>query len=147
MSDNPWDSVTVIRKRPQNAAATKSAAAVNAARRAGAPVTTTKKTTVNRNTAGLDAGRAARLDNETETFNVERVSKSVSTAIQKGRQAKNLTQKDLAVKINQKPQVVNDFESGKAIPDQQVLGKMERILGIKLRGADIGQPLTFGKKK
>lgn len=42
---------------------------------------------------------------------------------------------------------VNEYESGKAIPNQQVLGKLERALGVKLRGKNIGEPLTFGKKK
>ena len=36
--------------------------------------------------------------------------------------------------INEKPQVVNEYEQGKAIPNQQIIGKMERILGVKLRG-------------
>jgi len=45
-----------------------------------------------------------------------------------------LTQKDVAQKINEKPSVVQDYESGKAIPNPQILGKLERILGTKLRG-------------
>jgi len=69
------------------------------------------------------------------------VSMDVSKAIQKGRTEKGMTQKDLAGKINEKPTLINDYESGKAIPNAQVLGKMERILGIKLRGKDIGTPL------
>ncbi len=69
------------------------------------------------------------------------VSMDVSKTIQKGRIEKGLTQKDLAGKINEKPTLINDYESGKAIPNAQVLGKMERILGIKLRGKDIGTPL------
>ena len=32
-------------------------------------------------------------------------------------------------KINEKQQVINEYEAGKAIPNQQVLAKMERILG------------------
>lgn len=32
-------------------------------------------------------------------------------------------------KINEKPQVVMDYESGKAIPNNQVLSKLERTLG------------------
>jgi putative transcription factor len=36
--------------------------------------------------------------------------------------------------MNEKPQVVNEYESGKAVPNPSVLGKMERILGVKLRG-------------
>lgn len=37
--------------------------------------------------------------------------------------------------------MVNDYENGKAIPSQAILGKLERVLGIKLRGANIGAPL------
>ena len=65
-----------------------------------------------------------------------------------GRQAKEMSQKDLATKICEKPQVVTEYEQGKALPNQQVLSKMERALGIKLRGKDKGQPLEpKGKKK
>lgn len=61
------------------------------------------------------------------------------------RQALKLTQKDLGVKINEKPSVINDYESGRAVPSQQVLAKLERALQVKLRGKDIGAPL-FAKK-
>lgn len=43
-------------------------------------------------------------------------------------------QKDLAQKVNEKPSVIQDYESGKAIPNPQVLGKLERTLKVKLRG-------------
>lgn len=36
--------------------------------------------------------------------------------------------------INEKPQVIQEYESGKAIPNQQILSKLERALGAKLRG-------------
>ena len=36
--------------------------------------------------------------------------------------------------INEKPQIIQEYESGKAIPNQQILAKLERILGVKLRG-------------
>lgn len=67
---------------------------------------------------------------------------SVSRAIQQGRQAKGISQKDLATKINEKPQIVNDYEAGRGIPNNIILGKMERVIGIKLRGKEIGQPLA-----
>lgn len=57
-----------------------------------------------------------------------------------------LTQKDLATKINEKPQVIGEYESGKSVPNQQILAKMERVLGIKLRGKDIGEPLVKKQK-
>lgn len=70
---------------------------------------------------------------------------SVSKAIQQARNAKGLTQVQLAQLINEKQQVVNEYEQAKGIPNQQVLAKLERALGVKLRGKDIGQP--FGPKK
>ena len=51
-----------------------------------------------------------------------------------GRLAKKLTQAQLAQQINECPQVVQEYESGKAIPNQQILAKLERVLGVKLRG-------------
>lgn len=44
-------------------------------------------------------------------------------------------------KINEKPQVITDYEAGRGIPNQMILGKIERAIGIKLRGKDKGQPL------
>lgn len=34
--------------------------------------------------------------------------------------------------INEKPQVVGEYESGKAIPNPQLIGKLERALGVRL---------------
>lgn len=36
--------------------------------------------------------------------------------------------------INEKPQIIQEYESGKAIPNQQLISKLERVLGVKLRG-------------
>jgi putative transcription factor len=47
---------------------------------------------------------------------------------------KKLSQKDVAQKVNEKPSVIQDYESSKAIPNAQILGKLERVLGVKLRG-------------
>ena len=55
-------------------------------------------------------------------------------AIQQARMEKGLSQKDCAQKINEKPSVLQDYESGKAIPNTQILAKLERTLGVKLRG-------------
>lgn len=54
-------------------------------------------------------------------------------------------------KVNEKAQVINDYEAGRGIPNQLVIGKIERVLGIKLRGKDRGKELpppgtTTGKK-
>jgi len=46
-----------------------------------------------------------------------------------------LSQKELAQKVNEKPTVIQEYESGKAIPSPQILSKLERTLGVKLRGS------------
>jgi putative transcription factor len=111
----------------------------------------------------------AKLDQESEELKHASLSMDVAKLIQKGRQDKGFTQKDLATvciflfyiymllfcfhifiinsllflfqKINEKPQVITDYEAGRGIPNQQILGKIERAIGIKLRGKDKGQPL------
>jgi hypothetical protein len=35
--------------------------------------------------------------------------------------------------INEKPSVINEYESGKAIPNPQVLQKLSRALGVTLK--------------
>lgn len=34
--------------------------------------------------------------------------------------------------INEKPQIVGEYESGKAIPNPQIISKLERALGVRL---------------
>lgn len=82
-----------------------------------------------------DTGLLARkLDEETEEFHLPKVESEVKKKIQAARIEKKLTQAQLAQAINEQPRVVQEYESGKAVPNQQVLAKLERILGVKLRG-------------
>ncbi|EDW24329.1 GL23466 [Drosophila persimilis] len=88
------------------------------------------------------------LDYENISQRREKLPQDVCRLIMQGRQAKGLSQKDLASKICEKPQVIGDYEAGRGIPKDQVLAKIERIIGIKLRGKNRGMPLeTMGKKK
>jgi len=139
---DPWDEVTIIRKREPKASQMKSTQAINQAQRQGLAVDTTKKFTAGQNKQHVGDKNTAKLDRETEELHHETVGLDVARLIQQGRQAKGLTQKDLATKISEKPQIINEYENGKALPNQAILAKLERILEIKLRGKDKGQPLA-----
>ncbi|CAH1787810.1 unnamed protein product [Owenia fusiformis] len=138
MSD--WDEVTYLRKKAPKSGALKSGSAIAAAQRQGLEVETSKKFAGGTNRKAVTTKDTAKLDRETEELHHDKLGLSVGKIIMQSRQAKEMTQKDLATKINEKPQVVNDYEAGRAIPNQQVLGKLENALGVKLRGKDIGQP-------
>ncbi|KAG6484591.1 hypothetical protein ZIOFF_053112 [Zingiber officinale] len=64
----------------------------------------------------------------------ERVSTELKKNLMQARLEKKLTQAQLAQLINEKPQIIQEYESGKAIPNQQIIIKLERVLGTKLRG-------------
>mmetsp|Transcript_14995 Transcript_14995/g.22460 ORF Transcript_14995/g.22460 Transcript_14995/m.22460 type:complete len:139 (-) Transcript_14995:67-483(-) len=93
-----------------------------------------KKYSAGGNQQRAAAASAKRLEEEDENFRHKKVPKSVGKRIQQARQNKKWTQKDLAQRINEKPTVVTDYENGRAIPNNKVLSKMERALGVKLRG-------------
>lgn len=145
MAEADWSEVTYIGKRPPKASQLRSKQAINAAQRSGADVETTKKFDGGGNKQHSSSKNTAKLDRETEELHHDTVSLDVAKLIMQGRQAKGWTQKELATKINEKQQIINEYESGKAIPNQQIMNKLERQLGMKLRGKDKGQPLG-GKK-
>ncbi|RDB21013.1 putative multi-protein-binding factor 1 [Hypsizygus marmoreus] len=140
-----WESKTVIGFKRQTAKVTKKDSELNAV---SAVVATDKKISAGGNKAnqGTDHQRIAKLDRENEVAPPPKISPTVGRAIQDGRMALKLSQKEVAQKINEKPSVLQDYESGKAIPNPQVLGKLERVLGVKLRGSDIGKKLETTKK-
>ncbi|KAF9348076.1 multiprotein-bridging factor 1 [Mortierella sp. NVP85] len=141
-----WDEEIVLRKRAEHSKVTRSSADINAARRSGAVVSTEKKVTSNAGHVGEDFRRLAKVAETDDIIAPKAVSMDVGKAIAQARQALQMTQKELGVKVNEKQTVINDYEAGRAVPNQQILGKLERALGVKLRGKDIGSPLTFGKK-
>ncbi|KAF9257801.1 MBF1-domain-containing protein [Marasmius fiardii PR-910] len=143
-----WDNKTVIGFKKQTPKVTKKDSEINAARRSGAVVATDKKVAGGGNKAhqSTDHQRIAKIDRENEVAPPPKVAPSVGRAIQTARMELKLAQKDLAQKVNEKPSVIQDYESGKAIPNPQILGKLERSLGVKLRGANIGEKLGGPKK-
>jgi len=60
------------------------------------------------------------------------VSHEFKLALQQARLAKKMTQNDLAQYVNEKNSVINEYESGKAIPNGPIINKLNRALGVRL---------------
>jgi len=68
------------------------------------------------------------IDNQTEPFKLKKVNKNLSKKMIEYRKIHNLTQIDLAMKLNVKLDIVNSYEKGTAIPDEIILNKIYRII-------------------
>merc|ERR1712187_176147 len=75
---------------------------------------------------------AAKLDQHEETFKHDTVSHDFKMALQQARLAKKISQATLAQAINEKGSVVNDYESGKAIPNGAIIQKLNKSFGVHL---------------
>lgn len=135
-----WDSVTVLKKR--QAPINNKKTAINKAIQQGESVDLQKKFNAATNRHQGTSLNTAKLDAETEKLSHNKVGLETGRLIQQARAGKNWKREEFATKICEKVQVVTDYENGSAIPNNQVFGKMERALGIKLRGKDKGQPLA-----
>ncbi|VDP15538.1 unnamed protein product [Soboliphyme baturini] len=146
-SDTEWDTVTVLRKRPPKASELRDSKTVNQAQRLGKAVDTTKKFNAATNKQHVAVKDISQLDNEFEDMHHDKIPLEIGRLIQSGRQAKEWSQSDLAKAINEKLSIVNDYEAGRAVLNQQILGKIERAIEIKLRGKDKGKPLPHKPPK
>lgn len=142
---NEYEDV-VLRKKAPTTAQLKSTKAINNAQRRGIEIETNKKQNAATNKQHASAINTLKLDLETDVAKIKTVDMSVGKIIQQARQSKGLNQKDLATKICEKPQIIGEYENGKAIPNPQILSKLEKALGVKLRGKDKGKPLGGAAK-
>ena len=133
-SGQDWDPVNVGRSTTSSAhAIPKTARALDHAKAQGLIATEKRHGAGSNKSAHSGAVVSARkLEEADDVGTLAKVDKSLSKAIMQARTAKKLTQKDLATAINEKPQVVAEYESGKAIPNPQIIVKLERKLGVKL---------------
>lgn len=133
MSDQDWTPVVLTKTAKQKAKGLSSAQAVSQAKVAGL-VTSEKKIGGGENKSAHSGGGPGmrKLEESTEEFHHNTVNKNLSQAITQARCAKKMTQAQLATAINERAQVIQQYESGQAIPNPQILNKLDRVLGIHL---------------
>lgn len=128
-----WDHVTVIgKKKPIAGKKTDVSPLMNPGQ------VETQKRVIHTETTAIPFHK---LDSN-EPESVPKVSQSVAKLIETTRATLGLTRTQLAQRINVQESLISQYERGTAVPDQNLLGKLERVLCVKLRGKDIGKPLT-----
>jgi putative transcription factor len=92
------------------------------------------KTKLNSASSSVEAyQKLSKIEKEDENLHIERISPELKQQIIRARCDKKLTQADLAKKINEPLKIVQEYENGKATPNNQILQKMSRILGVTLK--------------
>lgn len=92
-----------------------------------------KKPTIKKEHVHYEKTKETKIMEDDENLSHDRVSQNLGKDIQNARIAKGYkTQKEFAQALNVKPDIVNSYESGKAIPDNNILQKMRRLLKVKL---------------
>ena len=69
---------------------------------------------------------------ENEIEKPKKVSTELKIAIQRSRMSKKISQKQLASMMCCQPSLINQYESGKAVPNNAFICKLEQKLGAKL---------------
>lgn len=91
-------------------------------------VPTVKKT----NESSVTNKKMAKLENETNIVVPKKSNKTFMMALQSARAKKGLSQKELSQKINMPIHFVQQCESGKIVPPNNVITNIENILKVKL---------------
>lgn len=77
-----------------------------------------------------DFRKLYKIEHEEENFHHKRIDGDISKKIIQKRVEMKLSRKDLAQKINIKEKILSEYESGKAIPDNNIMNKIRNILKI-----------------
>jgi len=123
----------VLHKKPLRPQDLQSPRALNQALRQGGQIDTLKKDYAKSAKSALPVPIHKLEDNTREDFHHKTLPSETKMAIINARTAKKWSQDDLARHINEPVRTIKDYESGKAIPHPQILNKMSRVLGIKLK--------------
>lgn len=134
MSDQDWTTVTFTKTQKQKTKEAFSNQHSLAAAKASGSVTTERKVGAASNKSAHTPSSAGmrKLEEDTEPHRVQTVNKNLAQAIMQARLAKKMTQAELATAINERAQVIQQYESGAAMPNGAIIAKLDRALGIRL---------------
>lgn len=105
--------------------------AVQDAHRRGLEVETVRRTQGGNSNHGPIVNMR-KLADETDIIPTAELPHEFKMAMQKARVAASLSQADLAKRVNEKQSVINDYENGRAVPNPQIIVKIERALNCRL---------------
>lgn len=93
-----------------------------------------KKTNLssNSNMSKSDTKSNSYKKDENEIEKPQKVTTELKIALQRARMSKKLSQKQLASLMCCQPSLINQYESGKAIPNNSFISKLEQKLGTRL---------------
>jgi len=80
------------------------------------------------------SNKGAALDHATEAMALPKADRTVAQRIMQARLAKKMTQAKLASAVNVRANVIQALESGAQAPDSALVSKLNRALGVSLRG-------------
>ncbi len=134
--DQQWDNV-VFHKTGVKRSGVSNKQHLNQQKRAGNVSTQLKMGKKNNSSVSMSdrvggEQNMCKLETDNESLKHKKVGRDLSKAIAAARQAKSLTQKQLATQLNVKPSMIQQYENGTAIPNPQFIVKIERKLGCKL---------------
>jgi ribosome-binding protein aMBF1 (putative translation factor) len=91
---------------------------------------------------GSPIAKIERMDNSDEKLSIKMIDSKVVEIIKKRRCELKLSQKELANKTQVPEAIIKNLEQGKEKHNPPLLTKLQRGLGIKLLGQNIGEQLS-----
>lgn len=95
-------------------------------------VSTVKPISANKNQINI-VTNIKKIEKEEDTFIHKTVSLNMAKKIAQARCDKKITQKELANMLSLPFKTIQEYESGKAIPNHLIINKIEKALGTRVR--------------
>ena len=130
-SEDDWNKFTVLRKTREQQQ--KDTQLRRQAQRDGRFISQKKQTLgANKSTQSKNDLDTRKLDDSSEAQKLKTIDRELSQQIIQARCAKKLTQDALAKQLNLNVSIIKEYETGKAVVNNQILQKICRVLCIKL---------------